>query len=50
MLFLPTNHRIIATHGAGCGNVPALSIDSVGHLRVAFFKLLKISSYEQVTE
>lgn len=50
MFFSQTNHRIIATHGAGCGNAPALSFDSVGHLRVAFFKILKVKSHEQITE
>lgn len=46
MLFLQTNHRIIATYGVGSGNAPALTNCSVGHLRVAFFlNLLKTISY-----
>ncbi len=50
MSFLPTNHRIIATHGVGRGNAPVLTNCSIGHLRVAFFKILKTVSHEQITE
>ena len=46
MLFFQSNHRIIATYGAGSGNAPALTMYSVGHLRVAFFNFLKIHSHE----
>ena len=45
-----SNPQITATYGVGSGNAPALSICSVGHLIVAFFKLLKTYSYEQTTE
>lgn len=45
MLFLQSNYRIIATYGVGSGNAPALTMYSVGHLRVAFFNFLKIHSY-----
>ena len=53
MLLFQTNHRIIATYGAGSGNAPALSLvdDSVGHLWVAYFyNFLKIINYEQFRE
>lgn len=46
MYFYPTNHTIIATYGVGSGNAPALSFDSVGHLRVASLNFLKVKSYE----
>lgn len=45
MYLCKTNHRIIATYGVGSGNAPALSFDSVGHLRVAFLNFLKVKSY-----
>lgn len=48
MFFYQPNLTIIATHGAGSGNAPALSFDSVGHLRVAFIKILKVKSHEQL--
>jgi C4-dicarboxylate transporter len=50
MPFLLTNHEILAAYGVGSGNAPTLAFCSVGHLRAAFFKLLKTKSYEQITE
>lgn len=47
MYLCQTNHKMIATHGVGSGNAPALAFCSVGHLRVAFYKILKAKSYEQ---
>lgn len=47
MLFVTTNHRIIATYGVGSGNAPAhLTFNCVGHLLVASFNFLKIKRYE----
>lgn len=46
MLFLQTNHSVIATYGVGSGNAPTLTNCSVGHLRVAFSKILKTISYD----
>lgn len=37
--------KITATYGVGSGNAPTLTNCSVGHLRVAFIKLLKTISY-----
>lgn len=46
MTSVTANQRIIATHGVGSGNAPALTICSVGHLRVASFLILKTYSYD----
>ena len=40
--------KIFAAYGAVGGNAPALSCNSVGHLRAAiFYYLLKITCHEQ---
>ncbi len=49
MFFPCRNHRVIVTYGVGSGNAPALSLMmSVGHLWVAFFKILNHHYYEQI--